>query len=110
MTFGVPDTPWHPQLSSAVSFEPQRLTEDGVTVRASFVLPPRHFDEEEHPWSTWQSPVLPLWDFCHDCPLLLQVNSRREGARSQRRCGESPRAKVCECHRKTAGPQFVRRQ
>ena len=37
--------------------------------------------------------MLPLWDFCHDCPFLRQVNSRREGARSQRRCGESPRAK-----------------
>ena len=27
MAFGVPDTPWHPQLFCAVSFEPQRLSE-----------------------------------------------------------------------------------
>ena len=66
---------WYPQLFISFSFEPQRLTEDGVTVRASFVLPPSHFDEEEHPWSTWQSPVLPLRDLCHDCPLLRQLNT-----------------------------------
>ena len=71
MTVDVPD----PQLFISFSFEPQRFTEDGVTVRASCVLPPSHFDEEEHPWSTWQSPVLPLRDFCHDCPLLRQMNT-----------------------------------
>ena len=40
----------------------------------------------------------------------LKVNSRREGACSQRRCGDSPRAKFEKCHRKTAGQQFVDRQ
>ena len=66
------DTLWYLQLFSSVSFEPQRLTEDGATVRASFVLPSSHFDDEEHPRSTWQPPVLPLRDFCHGCPLLRQ--------------------------------------
>ena len=40
------DTLWYPQLFIFVSFEPRRLTEDGSTVRASFVLPSSHFDEE----------------------------------------------------------------
>ena len=71
------------------SFEPQRLTIDGATVRASSVLPSSHFDEEEHPWSTWQPPVLPLRDFCHGCPLLRQRNTcalcweAREGLNTQ---------------------------
>ena len=81
MTVDDPDTPWHPQLFSAVSFEPQRLTEDGATVRTSSVLPSSsHFEsqfwvEKNIRGVPGQSPVLPLRDFCHGCPLLQQRNT-----------------------------------
>ena len=42
MTVGDADTPWHHQFFHAVTFEPQRLTEDSATAVTSYSL--RHCD------------------------------------------------------------------
>ena len=87
MTVDVPDTPWHPQLSSSVSFEPQRLTEDGATVRASSVPPSSHF--KSHFWMKRNIHGVPGSRQCFPVssghwPSILRC--RRSSMREWRRC------------------------